>query len=266
MINESDGEIIKEIKNSNIISYGICCTNKPSNNFIYVSDYNHNTIRKYDENLNELKTLKAKSDSAQLKSPCGISINHQTEQLFVVDQKNCRIVVFDIKTDEQVDEFKLFEEELTQATKYAKLYQIDLSAKVRVEDHLDEIKMRTKLEFCPFGIYTKGDRVYVTDWNRGLICVYKNAILERKIGGRKYFTRPRDLVLDSVDSMLVTDLDRDTFYFLDNKGVILFETKPPRVKNGAKGEEKGLFGINRYENSIVYATNMAIYICNLINQ
>ena len=266
MLNESDGEIVKELKNSNIVSYGICCTNKPNgNNFIYVSDHSHNLVRKFDENLNELKTLKAKADMLQIKGPCGISINSQTEQLLVVDQKNSRVLGFDLKTDECVSEIKLFEEELSQAVKYLHEYPMDLSAKVRKEENLDAIKQRTKLEFWPFGLSAKGDRIYVTDWNRGVLCVYKNGLLERKIGGKKYFSRPRDILLDSVDSMLVTDLDRDTFYFLDNKGSLLFETKPPKSKHATKGEEKGIFGVCRFENSIVFASNMSIFICNLIN-
>ena len=108
-------------------------------------------------------------------------------------------------------------------------------------------------------------RIYVTDWARGFLYVYKNNVIEKKIGGRKMFSRPRDILLDSLDSILVSDIDKNTFYFLDNKGTYLFETKMPRLKGQSKDEDKSIFGINRIENNkLIFVTNSSIYICNLL--
>ncbi len=79
------------------------------------------------------------------------------------------------------------------------------------------------------------------------------------------FSKPRDILLDSLDSMLITDIDKNTFYFLDNKGTYLFETKMPRLKSQNKDEDKSVFGINRIENNkLIFVTNSSIYICNLL--
>jgi len=158
IVNETDGKIVKETVIKNLITYGICCTNFPNKNFIYVSDYANNVIRKFDENLTEVAKLKLSDQVAPLNGPCGIAINSYLDQIQVVDQKNCRVVFFDAKTDEFVSEFKLFREDLIEATKYAKPTSVDLAARVKLEDHLNRIKSRLELDFWPFGLYTKNDR------------------------------------------------------------------------------------------------------------
>jgi len=158
IVNEADGKIVKEVVVKNLITYGICCTNLPNKNFIYVSDYANNVIRKFDENLNELAKLKLGDQVVPLNGPCGISINSYLDQIQVVDQKNCRVVIFDAKTDEFISEFKLFQEDLIEATKYAKPSSVDLAARVKLEDHLNKIKARLELDFWPFGLHTKNDR------------------------------------------------------------------------------------------------------------
>jgi hypothetical protein len=60
VLNEADGQLIREATLDSLITYGIACTNKPTQNFIYVSDYANNLIRKFDENLKEVKVLKPK--------------------------------------------------------------------------------------------------------------------------------------------------------------------------------------------------------------
>ena len=157
IISESDHQLIKEAK-VNYATYGIGCTNKPNNNHIYVSDYTNNVVRKYDENLNEIGKLKLKDDVAPLSGPCGIVVNSELEQIQVVDQKNCRVVYFDLKTDEYLSEFKLFQDDLVEATKYLKPTSHDLSAMVKLEDFVGRVKARCELDFWPFGIYTKNER------------------------------------------------------------------------------------------------------------
>jgi DNA-binding beta-propeller fold protein YncE len=132
IIDESTGQLVKECQIKNLKSFGICCTNKPKDNFIYVSDYGNNVIHKLDENLNPIKklnvTVKNKAENSRkrrdtefiatdttisnlklLNGPCGIGLNSELDQLQVVDQKNCRIVYFDLKSDEYVSEFDLFQ-------------------------------------------------------------------------------------------------------------------------------------------------------------
>lgn len=279
LINESDGQVLKEAKIKNLVSYGIACTsftsptNKPIANFIYISDYSNNLIHKFDENLTQVKQIKiTKSGLTPLNGPCQIAINNTLEQIQLIDQHNCRLVAFDLKTDEYLSELKLFEEDLLKTVKYFQEFKMDLTAKSNTADPVELVKERTKLEFKPFGLYSKNERVYVTDWNRGFVYIYKNNKLERKIGGgRKFFTRPRDILLDSLDSILVSDLDNDSFYFLDNKGFLLFETKLPKAKQEGKqnnqinNHEKGAYGVVQIENKIVFARNSSIFICNLIN-
>lgn len=255
ILNESDGHLIKEVHVKNLQSYGICCTSNSTNNHIYVSDYSNNVIRKFDENLKEIKQIK-------VASPCGIAINNELDQIQVIDQNNFRILSFDLKTDEFVSEFKLFQDDLKSLAKYTKPTQLDLSARLDYDQHLELVKKRVELDFKPFGLYAKNERVYVTDWNRGLLFVYKNKKLEKKIdGGGKLFKRPRDVMLDNFDNILVSDSERNSFCFMDNKGVFLFETKVPKSKNQ---NEKGIYGVDRIENnSVIFASNTSIYVCNL---
>ena len=87
----------------------------------------------------------------------------------------------------------------------------------------------------------------MTDWNRAVLFIYKNGQdnewrLERRVESQ--FSRPRDVLLDSLDSMLVVDMDRDVFCFLDNKGGYLFETNVPKKSTaGSYYEESGVFGL-----------------------
>ncbi len=275
LLNESDGEFVKEVEIKNLVSYGVCCTsfaspniNKPVPNFIYVSDYANNCVRKLDSDLKEVKQLKiTKSGLTPLNGPCQITINTTLEQIQLIDQNTCRLVVFDLKSEEFLQELKLFEEDLLKTAKYFQEFKMDLTAKPTTSvDPVELVKERTKLEFKPFGIYSKNERVYITDWNRGFLYIYKNNKLERKIGGgRKFFTRPRDILLDSLDSILVTDLDNDSFFFLDNKGFMLFETKLPKDANNMIRHEKGAYGVVQIENKIIFARNSFIVVCNLNN-
>jgi len=107
-------------------------------------------------------------------------------------------------------------------------------------------------------------RIFITDWERGLLYVYKNRVLENKIGGTKMFSKPRDILLDSLDSILITDPDREMFCFFDNKGVPLFETKIPKQKSSQSNNEKGVFGIIKIDaKKLIYASNTSLYICNV---
>jgi hypothetical protein len=75
-------------------------------------------------------------------------------------------------------------------------------------------------------------------------------------------SRPRDVMLDSLDSLLVTDLDRGAFCFLDHKGVFMFETLVPQMSRQER--EAGIFGVCKVEGSrLIYATNCAIYTLHL---
>ena len=268
LVNETDGRIEEHTnKNLSLVSYGICCTSHLTSNIVYITDYNRNMVRKFDENLKELGQLKLENDS--LNGPCQITINESLEQIYVIDQNNCRIVVFDLKTEEFLSAISLFEEELSSATKSSKRFRMDLTVRSNSSEYVKQLTERTKLEFKPFAICTKNERIYITDWNRGLLYIYKNNKenvfkLERRFGESAGFTRPRDILLDSLDSILVADLDKDTFYVLDNKGVYLFETKVPKSsKPGSYFEEKGVYGLLKAENKIIFASNSSIYICNL---
>jgi hypothetical protein len=190
------------------------------------------------------------------------------EQIHIIDQNNCRVVIFDLKTNEFISEFNLFEEDLNVLTKPEERNpRMDLTAKLKGHDHVENKVVRAKIEFKAFGIYTKNERLYVTDWNRGLLFIYKNGRdevwrLERKVVGE--FSRPRDILLDNLDSMLVADLDNDHIYCLDNKGTFLFKTAVPRKSTpGSFLEEKGVFGLAKLDNKIVFASNSTIYICEL---
>ncbi len=65
ILNESNGELIQEASLDSMVTYGIACTNKPAQNFIYVSDYANNVIRKFDENLKELKKIRVESNEEE---------------------------------------------------------------------------------------------------------------------------------------------------------------------------------------------------------
>lgn len=109
------------------------------------------------------------------------------------------------------------------------------------------------------------NRFYVTDWLRGLVYIYKNNVLERKCVNKKVFRRTRDLALDSLGNILVTDMDKNCFYVLDNKGTFLFETKAPKYKGGARNE-RGIFGLTTVPNSnkLVFASNCSVYVVDLV--
>jgi len=173
-----------------------------------------------------------------------------------------------LKTNEFVSDFALFEEDLKSLTRPEETsLRVDLTAKLKGHDHVENRVVRAKIEFKPFGIYTKNERLYVTDWNRGLLFIYKNGHdevwrLERKVQGE--LVKPRDILLDSLDSMLVADLDKDIFYCLDNKGTYLFETAMPKKSaSNSLLKEKGIFGLAKLDNRIIFASNSTIYICEL---
>jgi hypothetical protein len=270
VLNESDGQLIKETQVENLITYGLCCTNKNSQNFIYVSDYNHNKIRKFDENLVQIKEFSVNNpDVEELSGPCTIVLNHDLNQIQVVDQKNCRVICFDMQTESFQEEILLFQEDINREVRFFRPIRFDLSAKFLLDNEIKKIVHRIKLDFWPFGLFTKGERIYVTDWQRGNLYVYKNGSLERKIRGdnssenfKKIMSRPRDITLDSLDSILVTDLDRNSFCFLDHKGNFLFETKVPKYKGF---NENGIFGIQKIDNNrLIFASNTSIYILYLL--
>lgn len=173
-----------------------------------------------------------------------------------------------MKTDEYHSEFKLFEEDLAAITRPAEhSFRMDLTNKLKGDDFVEDPVQRAMIDFKPFGVYSKLERIYVTDWNRGFIYMYKNGLdgnykLERKIVSK--FTRPRDVLLDSLDSMLVVDMDSDCFHFLDNKGEYLFETPIPRVtKSDSYFKEKGVFGLSKLPNMFIFASNSTIYMVKL---
>ena len=134
---------------------------------------------------------------------------------------------------------------------------------------MERLVSRLKLDFWPFGLYTKADRVYVTDWHRGMLCIYKNGELERRVTApnqnndksRKILSRPRDVIMDSSGGFLITDSDRNSFCFLDHKGAFLFETRVPVMK---ELNENGIFGVLKIDaNKIVFASNCAVYVLHL---
>ena len=78
------------------------------------------------------------------------------------------------------------------------------------------------------------------------------------------FSKPRDILLDSLDSMLITDTEREVLCFHDNKGVPLFETNIPKSKSTQTSNEKGIFGVTQIGNKkLVFVSNTSIYICNI---
>ena len=122
--------------------------------------------------------------------------------------------------------------------------------------------MNKKLINCwPFGIATKNERIFVTDWSRNFVYIYKNGRLENTICGYKFSTRIRDIVIDSLDSILVTDTYRKSILIYDNRGIFLMETKIP-INN--ENEDESVYGVCKIDNSkLVFATNSSIIICNL---
>lgn len=142
-------------------TYGLCCTSKPSQNHIYVSDYDNNVIRKYDENLNELKQIAPEVElggAGGLNGPCGVTINNELKQLQVIDQNNNRIVYFSLPDEKYIDEFLLFQEDLHQSVKHVHIVPHDLSANFSFEDHVEVVKKRVELDFRPFGVCTRNER------------------------------------------------------------------------------------------------------------
>ena len=256
VLNESDSQILKEIKVS-WDSYGVCCTSKPTNNFIYFTDHTNNTIRKFDENLNELKSFATPENSKQINEPCGIAINLEFERIDVIDQKNHRVISFDLKTDTYLSEMPLYNEVFV---KKIKKPVVDLVLKNENTENEELHYAHRKLINCwPFGITSKNERIFVTDWARNFIYIYKNGQLENKICGHKLFTRIRDIVIDSLDSILVTDTYRKSILIFDNRGIFLMETKLPIIN-----EDDSVYGICKIDNTkLVFATNSSIVICNL---
>ena len=271
ILNESDGALVKRASKLRFATYSICCTQNAAHNVIYVSDFANNSVRKFDEELNELAALRMPSSGAAgrpLSGPCGIALNEHLQQVHVVDQNHCRVVVFDALTDEYVSELALFDDDLHAAT------PVDIPDVVAptlpLAEHAHSIRANLRLQFAPFGIYSKGLRIFVTDWNRALVYVYKSGKLESRIVGRATggFTRPRDIIMDSLDNILVSDMDQEKFFFLDNKGSLLFETRAPTTTTTASKtntDERGIFGLAKLDNKLIFATNIAVYICNLVN-
>ena len=241
VLNENDNQIIKDLKVS-WISYGICCTNKPTNNFIYFTDHTNNKIRKFDENLNEIKVFTTPEDAKPINEPCGIAINFEFERIDVVDQKNHRVVSFDLKTDTFVSEMPLYDEVFV---KKIKKPTVDLVLKnENFENEIFSYGKKKLINCWPFGIASKNERIFVTDWSRNFIYIYKNGNLENKICGHKLFTRIRDIVIDSLDSILVTDTYRKSIFVFDNRGVFLMETKVP-----IQDEEDTIYGVSKVDNT-----------------
>ena len=290
IVNESDGALLKEL-HIDYETYGICCTSKPNNNFIYVSDYTNGCVRKYDETLNELVKLTMPDKLAPMRSPCQLAINSELELIQVVDQMNCRLVCFDLNTDAYASDFRLFDDDLTKVTKFSPPNRVDLSKHMSLDEHHGHVKRLAALDFWPFGLFSKNERVFVTDWNRGFLYVYKNGVLERKIGNvvntfdgsntstpvsnynGKLFLKPRDIIIDSLDSILVADTEQNALVLLDHKGVYQFQTKLPKIKSAHAKDRSmmsynsnGIYGLSRIENNkLLIATNSSIIICNLTN-
>ena len=131
ILNESDGQLLQEATVDSLVTFGLCCSSKSAQNFIYVSDYANNVIRKFDENLKELKKIRVFNNNksnrdtdvedeeaaevratSELNGPCSIALNAELNQIHVIDQKNCRVVCFDLATDEFVSEIELFREDV----------------------------------------------------------------------------------------------------------------------------------------------------------
>lgn len=153
-------------------TYGLCCTSKPSQNHIYVSDYDNGVIRKYDENLNEIKKISAEvegeenkeesGDAGGLNGPCGIAINNELKQIQVIDQNNNRIVFLSLSDESFAGAFTLFQEDLQNSVKHVRVVPHDLSVNVNFDDHLEVVKKRVELDFRPFGLCTRNERCLLT--------------------------------------------------------------------------------------------------------
>lgn len=211
-------------------------------------------------NKKEVKQIKVEN----LSGPCGVCINYELGQIQLVDQLNNRIVFLDLQSEQFVSDFKLFQEDLASSTKHIYPVVHDLSAKINFDDHVEMVKKRVELDFRPFGVCTRNERFYITDWLRGYIYIYKNNVLEKKCLNKSVFRRPRDVILDSLGNILVTDLDKNSMFILDNKGTYLFETKVPKYKNR---HEKGIFGVvaDTSNNKLIFASNTSVYVIDLIN-
>lgn len=253
IINESDGQLIKELNHKKYLSYGLCCTKKASNNYIYVTDHSHNCIRKYDENLNELKVLETPEP---MNGPCQLAINKSVDRLDVVDQKNHRIVQFSLQNDEYIGEFRLYKGLFDKDVKKP-LAVISLNSVTERQNAKDDAG---KLIDCwPFGIYSKKERIYVTDWSTNCIFVYKNQNLEFKIdAGKIGVVRMRDILIDSVDSILISDIYKKSVFIFDNRGSLQMEVKLPFHSSK---QENGIFGFCKIDsNYLVFASNSKVYI------
>jgi hypothetical protein len=262
VLSEANGTVLRTVAH-NWDVYGICCTNQVGNNCIYVSDYANNCIHKLDEGLNKLSTLMAPSD-CPLNGPCGIAINHELERVDVVDQKNHRVVSFSLKTDEYLSDLPLYKDFFEKIHKTNRpLIEIILSqAQEKKKDNDGNKHSSRELINCwPFGIATKNERVYVVDWSEGHIYVYKNNQLELKIGGPHSFTRIRDILIDNMDNILVTDIYRKSIFVFDNKGILTMETKLPIISDD---ENETIYGMCKIDNSrLIFATSSSIVICNI---
>ena len=75
IIDEATGEIVAELdKKLRFEAYGIACTQNP--NFIYISDYTNNMVRKFDTSLKQVGELKLDTKiSKHYNGPCQISLN-----------------------------------------------------------------------------------------------------------------------------------------------------------------------------------------------
>lgn len=263
IINEADGQILKQYQTKTWETYGLCCTNKTQNNFIYVTDITNHKIHKFDENLTHIKEFKTPEESTQLNYPCGITINNEFDRIDVIDQKNHRVVSFDLKTEEYVSELPLYRDVFVKKVKKPHVEQL-LKNDFKQEEGNYYYASKKLINCWPFGIYSKNERIFITDWARDFVFVYKNGRLENRIGGHKLFSRIRDILIDSLDSILVTDTYRRSVFIFDNKGVFIQETKLPISTDKVNGEEESVFGVCKIDNSkFVYATHSSIVICNL---
>ncbi len=143
LIDESNGDLLKEKKDLKFLTYSLCCVHKSDGNFIYLSDFANNCIRKFDENLNEIGKLNLPAGKIELNGPCGVSLG-ELNRLHVVDQKNLRVVIFDLENDKYLSEFKLFEEDFLSATRNAHPTNYDLSSIVPRQFLLDNIKAKER--------------------------------------------------------------------------------------------------------------------------
>ena len=138
------------------------------------------------------------------------------------------------------------------------------SININLNKEIPHVSSKKLINYWPFGIFSRNERIYITDWSKNGIYVYKNQLLEYKIRGKNLFSRIRDITMDSLDSILVTDLDRKSILIFDNKGVFINETKLPITNEKINNEEINIFGVCKIENTkFVFATQTSIYICNL---